>query len=87
MDRGRYALMSGVCCLSDTISQITTFGTWKRVDSTIHPSRRYLTTRPTLPCASTAAVPNAWEHTVFYPRRLWKYASSGILISIIIIRP
>ena len=46
-DMGKYDPMSGVRCLPVTTSQLTTFGLWKHIDSTLHLPGRSL--RPTPP--------------------------------------
>ena len=61
---GRYVPVRGVFLLVMT-SQITIIGPWKRVDSLLQPWGRSRTTRPTPPCASTAAVVIFCEYTTF----------------------
>ena len=65
-----------------TISQLTIFGPWKRMDSIPHPLGRSLITRPTPPWAPPSLDGIAAEHSMLYPRRLWDYPSVWIFVSI-----
>ena len=47
VDGDKYNHMSRVHFTTDTISQLATFGPWKRVESTLHPSGRSLVTGTT----------------------------------------
>ena len=83
MDGGNYNMMSGVCCPPNTTSQMITFGPRKRIDSTIHPSGRSLTTKSTLSCSPVDVVTPAWDPKFFEPKRLRQYTLSGIFVSVI----
>ena len=72
--------MSGVRFPLETTSKLTTFGLWKRIDSTPHPWGRSMKTRPTTLCALMVSVVIAGKHTMSYPSWLWKYDSLVILV-------
>ena len=67
VEGGRYAPMIGVHFLLVMTSQITTFGPWKRIDSTLQTWVRYQTTRHTPPCAPPASIMLINKHTTSHP--------------------
>ena len=54
--QGKYYPMSGACCPPNMTSQLTMFGPWKHIYSTLHPSGCSLKTRPNPPCAPPAVL-------------------------------
>ena len=80
VETSRYAQTSGIRVGPVTILQITTFGLWKRVDSTSYPSGRSLVSRPIPPWYPLALDGPAFEHAKLYPSQLWKYASVWIFV-------
>ena len=79
---GMYALTSGARVGPVTISQLTTFGPWKIVDSIPHLLRHFLVTRHTPHWAPSPLDGHAFEHVKSYPRQLWEYASVWIFVSV-----
>ena len=80
LEGGRYSLTSRCCLMPETTSHLTTFGLWKRVESTLHPWGHYLTTRPTPPCVPPVPVFTTGKNTTPWTRRLWKYSFMMILV-------
>ena len=80
VDSGRYAQMINVFLLPATISHLTTFGPWKRVDLTVHFSDNPHDIITTPPFDTLALVTVALEHTMPYPRWLLQYTTSRIFV-------
>ena len=77
--------MRGVCCIPESISQLTTLGPWNYVEFLPHPSNISLFTGPTPPpppCAPPDAVGVSLDQNMSYPMRFLQYTSSGILVSV-----
>ena len=74
--------MRGVRCEPETIFQITTFGTWKHVDSISHTSGVSLSTSTNSPCYTPAVVMADFEQIISYPRQVLQHTASGILLSV-----
>ena len=64
---------------SVTISQLITFGLWRRMDLIPHPLGRSSNTNTMPTCAPPALEGCATEHVMSYPRRLCEYAYIFIL--------
>ena len=79
---GRYAPTSWVRVGPVTISQLTTLGPWKRVNSIPPPPGYSLVIRPMPPWYPLTLDERAFGHAKLYPRQLWEYAYVWIFVSI-----
>ena len=84
---GRYVRTIRVRLGPVTILQLTTFVSWKHVDSISHPLDRYLVTRPTQPWDTQVLAGHAFKYVTSYSRQLWGYAPVWVFVSIISIMP
>ena len=86
VERGRYVPTSQVPVGPVTVSQLTMFILWKRMDSIPHPTGRSLVNIPTPHRDTLALDGRATKHVTLYPRQFKEYASvCTLLIHIILV--